>query len=105
MKLTEQFNMKNLSNLYNYYTDSDGVQFMMISKKINFPKDNKQVYSYVYVSENTPWTILSYKLYGTIDYWWVLCSLNDYMPFYAKRQYYVKYIQKDLLEQMLGRVR
>lgn len=89
-----------MKKIFNLYKTSDGVPFYLLSKSIHFP-DNIDVYSYTYVSENIPWTILSYQLYDTIDYWWVLSSLNKDMPFYAKKEMTIKYISKPVLEEIL----
>lgn len=93
--------MNNINSIFNQYHTTENVPFLLLSKSIAFPDNNEDIYSYVYVSENIPWTIMSYKLYGTIQYWWVLSSLNPSSPFYAKKEYNVKYIDISLLENML----
>lgn len=93
--------MNNLSQIFNSYETTEGVPFKLISKSVSFPIDNSDVYSYMFVSENIPWTILSYQLYNTIDYWWVLSNLNIDSPFYAKKEMNVKYINKNILEEIL----
>jgi hypothetical protein len=47
----------------------------------------------LYADEDMAWTIVSYKLYGTIDYWWVLSALNPTMKLYAKRGSILKIIK------------
>lgn len=93
--------MKNLSSIFNTYTTVEGVPFYLLSKSVSFPVDNQDIYSYIYVAENIPWTIMSYQLYGTIEYWWVLSSLNQDSPLYAKKETEVKYIEKETLETIL----
>lgn len=83
---------------------SDGVPFLLLSKKVQFPDDIPDFYQYVQVSENIPWTVMSWKLYDKIDYWWVLSSLNPDSPFYAKSSSTVKYIPLDILETLLKMV-
>lgn len=55
----------------------DGYAFKLLDRSVTFPDNrNLDIYDSVYVAEDTPWTILSYRVYGTIEYWWVLSSLN-----------------------------
>jgi hypothetical protein len=44
---------------------------------------------------------MSYKLYGSIDYWWVLSSLNKKHPFYAPREKTIKIIHPNSLHHVL----
>ncbi len=91
-----------MDKIFNQYETSEGIPFYLLSRNIHFPDADESLYSYVYVSENIPWTILSYKIYGTIDYWWVLSALNKQYPFYAKMGNSVKYIDKSILEEILS---
>lgn len=93
--------MNNLKDIFNKYTTSENIPFYLISRSVYFPVDNPDIYEYTYVSENIPWTIMSYNLYGTIDYWWVLSSLNKDYPFYAKKETEIKYIPLELLTDVL----
>lgn len=94
--------MKNIADIFNEYDTSEGISFKLLSKNVHFPDTNPEIYSYVYTSENIPWTVLSFTLYDTIDYWWVLSSLNKNQPFYAKKGYTIKYIPKSILEKILS---
>lgn len=85
-----------MKNIFNQYTTSEGVPFKLLNKKVYFP-ENKDIYDYVYVSENIPWTILSYQLYNSIEFWWVLSSLNQNAPFYAKKGTNIKFIPREIL--------
>jgi hypothetical protein len=94
--------MKNIANIFNEYDTTEGIPFKLLSKNIHFPESNNEIYAYTYVSENIPWTVMSFNLYNTIDYWWVLSSLNKTQPFYAKRGNTIKYIPKSILEEILS---
>jgi hypothetical protein len=91
-----------MKKIFNQYETSEGIPFYLLSKNVHFPDNDNTLYSYVYVSENIPWTILSYQLYGTLNYWWVLSSLNKNQPFYAKQGSSIKYINKYTLEEILS---
>lgn len=93
--------MQSIDKIFNYYETTEEIPFALLSKSVNFPEDNDSLYDYVYVSENIPWTIMSYHLYDTINYWWVLSSLNKDYPFYAKKGSNVKFIPKSKLEEIL----
>jgi hypothetical protein len=65
-------------NIFNVYQNKTGQYFYNILRKVNFPEDiNETVYStYVVPNDNLPYTFISYKVYGTIYLWWVICSVN-----------------------------
>ena len=90
-----------MNKIFNQYRTSEGIPFYLLSKSVHFPDNNDELYSYVYIDDNTPWTILSYQLYGTINHWWVLTSLNKNAPFYAKAGTNIKIIKPSLLEDIL----
>ena len=90
------------TKIFNEYTTTQGIPFLMLSKSVTFPSDNSlDIYQYLYADEDIAWTIVSYKLYGSIDYWWVLSALNPYMKFYAKKGYVIKTIKSTHLETVL----
>lgn len=68
--------MLKYNEIFNTYS-LDGCAFKLLDRSVTFPDNrNLDIYSSIYVAEDTPWTILSYRVYGTIEYWWVLSSLN-----------------------------
>lgn len=72
------------SQIFNHYETSEGIRFTLKNRRIHFPDDKTlPIYGKAHIGTNTPWTILSYNIYGTIDYWWLLNDLNDSMVFYA----------------------
>ncbi|MBQ7820511.1 MAG: hypothetical protein IJ341_12555 [Bacteroidales bacterium] len=79
--------MKNYSKIFNLYTTKENKEFLMLNRKIEFPSDHSlYIYGKKIVTDNIPWTILSYQIYGTIDYWWILTKLNPSSIFYAKER-------------------
>jgi hypothetical protein len=52
--------MRDISNIFNVYKTKEEIPFYLLSKSVSFPTDNEDIYKYVYISENTPWTILSW---------------------------------------------
>ena len=94
-----------LTDIFNGYYSSEGIPFYNLSKSVKFPEDdNLDFYLYLYNSEDIPWTVLSYNIYNTIDYWWVLSSLNKSNYFYAPANSTIKYIDKAYLQDMLSSI-
>lgn len=68
--------MINYHEIFNNYS-INGVTFSMMNKDIVYPDDKTlEIYDKVLIAEDIAWTILSYKIYGTIKYWWVLAGIN-----------------------------
>jgi hypothetical protein len=98
--------MKNISQLYNGYYTSEGIPFLNLSKSVVFPEDDSlDIYDFYYADDDLAWTIVSYKLYGTIDYWWVLTSLNKSMIFYAERGTEILIIHPNSIENILRKIK
>lgn len=77
----------------------------MLSKSVSFPDDVElDIYDVSYISEDTPWTILSYKYYGTIDYWWVLSALNKNNVFYAPSGRTIRFIKPSRIKDVLSKI-
>lgn len=94
-----------MKNIFNKYYTSQGIPFLNLSKSVTFPQDDSlQIYNFVYMDEDTPWTILSYRLYGTINFWWVLSALNKNAPFYAPRQQVIRIIKPAYIGTVLNHI-
>lgn len=97
--------MKDYTKIFNVYTTAEGIDFFMTNKRIEFPSDKTLfIYDKMLMMDNTPWTILSYKLYDTIDYWWVLSALNTSQIFYANSGSEITYIKKEYLQDIVGAI-
>ena len=66
-------------NLFNVYQNEKNQYYYNILTKVNFPEAMDESYFDVYVVPNDymPYTLISYKLYGTILLWWLICSVNN----------------------------
>jgi hypothetical protein len=88
----------NYSDIFRRYNTKEEIPFFLLNKRVEFPTDRSlYIYGTELVGTNTPWTILSYKIYGTIEYWWVLSALNPSSIFYAKEGEYVYYIKPEYI--------
>lgn len=98
--------MKDYSYIFNGYYTEEGTPYYFLNKRVVFPNDQSlDFYVKYYVDVDTPWTILSYKLYGTIDYWWVLSSLNNKMIFYAESGSEILIIHPDSIDDVLKQIK
>jgi hypothetical protein len=66
-------------NIFNVYQNDNNDYFYNILAKTSFPENIEQAYyeTYTVPYENMPYTLISYKLYGTILLWWLICSVNN----------------------------
>jgi len=67
-----------LENLFNVYNNGS-YYFYNILGTVNIPQnlDRSTYAEYTVPSENMPWTLISYKVYNTMDLWWLICSTNN----------------------------
>lgn len=58
---------------------SDGIYHYLINKTVYIKgADNPSPNFKTYIAkEGDTWTLISYKLYNTIEYWWILCKINQ----------------------------
>lgn len=97
----------NYHEIFNKYSQGD-IRFFLLNKSIIFPDDKTlDIYGRKYVQGDTAWTVLSYEIYGTIDYWWILCAVNnaDDGIFYAPAGKYAYYIKKERLQEVFNTIR
>lgn len=93
-------------SLFNLYFTSEGIPFSLKNRSIAFPDDmTNPIYEKKYISINTPWTVLSHNLYGTIDFWWVLSMLNKSSIFYAEEGSEIYIISKKYLADIVETIK
>lgn len=98
--------MNSYKDIFREYRTSEGIPFKMFNRRIVFPDDkNLNIYASKSITADTPWTILSYQIYGTIDYWWILCALNEYNIYYAREGSVVKYVKSNYIPAILNSIR
>jgi hypothetical protein len=49
-----------------------------ILRKVSIPDStlDNRFFNYINVQTSTPWTTVSFKAYGTIKLWWLICVVN-----------------------------
>jgi hypothetical protein len=95
--------IKNYERIFKIFKESlDNREFYVynILKKIEFPEIDGQYIEYYSTVSKLPLTILSYKIYGDINSWWILYLLNKDKfigaPFYVEGSTQIKYITNTL---------
>jgi len=71
--------------------------------RVIFPDSiDKDVFDIKVLNVDTPWTTLSYQIYGSISLWWILFLLNkpEYV-FLAKAGKQYKYIKPEYVQSIL----
>lgn len=77
--------------------------FYNILNTVIFPDNiDKDIFDIKILNVDTPWTTLSYQIYGSISLWWVIFLLNkpNYI-FLAKAGRQYKYIKPEYIEFVL----
>lgn len=66
-----------LENLFNVYNNGE-YYFYNLLGTVNIPEqlDTNTYINYTVPMDNMPWTLISYRVYNTIDLWWLICSTN-----------------------------
>ena len=67
-----------LENLFNVYNNGSNY-FYNILGTVNIPQnlDPNTHVNYTVVTDDMPWTLISYRIYNTMDLWWLICSVNE----------------------------
>jgi len=69
-----------LANIYKTYKDTEGSFYYNILKTMNIKNlDNIPIgyYNLYLVQSGDNYNNISYRQYGTIDYWWIICKFNN----------------------------
>lgn len=96
---------ENIFKVFKILKDKDNsYYFYNINNKVMVPVNlDDNVYSTIAISRNTAWTTLSYRLYGTIDLWWLIFLINKPKDiFLARSGETYKYIKIDYLDDILS---
>lgn len=95
--------MSDYTKIFHVYTTSENIPFYMLNRRIVFPEGlSSPIYDIKYINTNMPWTILSYQIYNTIDYWWILCSLNKNTLYYAKEGSTIRYVKPEYISEIIN---
>lgn len=96
------------SEIFNtYYVNQ--VPFFNILKKIQLPDDKStDLYKKYNIPYNMPWVFLSYMLYGSIDYYWLILLANQdkkLNPMYAEVSKEIFVIKPEYLDLVIDAIK
>ena len=86
--------------------DNSSHYFYNLLNKVYLPESlNGDVYEEISLDRKMSWTHLSYKLYGSIDFWWLIVLVNkpDYI-FMAEAGVSYKYIKPNVVDTILAQM-
>lgn len=76
-------------NFFNVYETENNYRFFNLLKNISiFPAEDSEVEE-EYIADGTDtWYSISYKMYGTVNLWWLVClynqNINPFKPLKSK---------------------
>ena len=66
-----------LENIFPVYKDND-MYFYNLLRTVRIPDNIESVFYSIYnINTPEPLTNISYKFYGTIELWWLICTVNQ----------------------------
>jgi hypothetical protein len=75
--IVDNLSVYRFENFLNTYTDENGYNFYNLLRSINiFPAEDSSIEDEYFVELNDTWLLISYKYYGTIYLWWLVCEYN-----------------------------
>lgn len=75
-------------NFFNIYKDENDNKFYNLLRSINiFPAQNTSIEDEYIVQINDTWLLISYKYYGTMYLWWLVCEYNRASGFFSSTSY------------------
>jgi len=96
-------------NFFNIYNDEESsMRFYNLLRNINiFPSENSQLEGEYSIDYNDTWVSISYKIYATMELWWLLCSYNQIinpikMPEAGTK---IKFLQPDYVYVILNEIK
>lgn len=97
---------KDLSNLFTV-AKTDGEQHYLINKSIYIKGASNPTASNfgTYIKKETDtWPLMSYKIYGEIDLWWLLCKVNNIIDPTAEitNGAEIRYLKKEVVDSILN---
>jgi hypothetical protein len=98
---------ENIFKVFKLLKDKDNsYYFYNINNKIMIPDDlDDSIFNVITPNVNTAWTTLSFRLYGTIDLWWLIFIINKPKDiFLAKSGESYRYIKPGFIDNVLTNI-
>ncbi len=72
-----KINSENYENIFNIYFDENDQYYYNLLKKVDFPSDlDATLFTYYETKPKDAYTNISYKFYGSVVLWWLICATN-----------------------------
>ena len=97
-----------MENLFPVHQDNDGKYYYNIIRTVISPENLASDTFYMYrIPAPTPLTNLSYRVYGRIELWWLICVVNniDNPVELLSAGTELKIIRPAMIEEVLGKIR
>lgn len=95
-------------NIFNLYQNDISQYYYNILAKVNFPSDIEESFyeTYVVAGNSTPWTLISYQIYGTTLLWWLVCAVNNIQNpvFFPKAGTQLKYLKPSIARSVIAQI-
>lgn len=67
----------NIENYVSVFTNKDNYQVLNLMETVKIPQNINPIYYEIYTpTNNESFQTISYKYYGTIKLWWLICATN-----------------------------
>lgn len=79
-KLADLPVLKNLryENIFRVYTNKDNQYYYNLLQSVFMPDNlNEEYVYYQSINSKTPWTLISFNAYRTVELWWLICLTNQ----------------------------
>jgi len=103
-ELKKYVSKRDLATMFHIYPDSDlnvknaeVYNIMRTLYVLNLKDIPKSYFKYYQVGKKDTWNLIAYKLYGSVELWWLLLKLNEIKDptFEPEQDSYVRYISKE----------
>lgn len=70
--------VEDMENMFRTSTDADGMRMFLMNKTVFFKNTDVASIPYdVHITRfSETWPVISYKHYGTVGLWWLVCKVN-----------------------------
>ena len=109
-ELKDFLSNKDMAQIFHIYKDknieNDTIRVFNIMRSLylldldNIPKS---YFNYYKIRQNDTWTLISHKLYGTVELWWLILKLNNIKDptFEPNIDESIRYISTETVNQIL----
>ena len=107
----DTFDKLDLSNLFHVYEKQNEGLYFNLNRTINIIKSEdiaETNFTYYQINQGDTWTLISYKNYGTIKLWWLICKtngINNPVATDPEQGNTLKILNKDVVNQILDLVK